>query len=137
LLTNRSPSLTFRSLVRLPDKRTINYDFRTIFVESMLNKLPSKTTKLGVVINSDSGSPAQAHIINTKLSILSKRRGIEIYTFIEDAAVNAGFLLATGGQKIFADNTSIIGGLEVSNKKIVLGDFINRISYKNESSLSS
>lgn len=103
----------------------------------MLNKLPSKTTKLGVVINSDSGSPAQAHIINTKLGILSKRRGIEIYTFIEDAAVNAGFLLATSGLKIFADNTSIIGGLEVSTKKIVLGDFINRISYKNESSLSS
>jgi ClpP class serine protease len=77
----------------------------------MINNLPSKTQKLGIVINSDSGSLSQAHIINKKLNILSKRKGITIYTFIEDCAVNAGFLLASNGDKIFADSTSIIGGL--------------------------
>jgi ClpP class serine protease len=77
----------------------------------MLKRLPSNTRKLGIVINSDSGSFSQAHIINTKLNILSKVKGIELYTFIEETAVNAGFLLASNGHRIFADNISIIGGL--------------------------
>jgi ClpP class serine protease len=89
----------------------------------MLQKLPSNTSMLGIVINSSKGSLAQAHIISTKLNFLSKR-GVKIYTFIEDSAVNAGFLLACTGQQIFADTTSIIGGLEVSAEKIVVGDFI-------------
>ncbi len=90
----------------------------------MLQKLPSNATMLGIVINSSKGSLAQAHIISTKLNFLSKNKGIKIYTFIEDSAVNAGFLLACTGEKIFADTTSIIGGLEVSAEKIVVGDLI-------------
>ncbi len=42
----------------------------------MIKKLPSKTKKLAIVINSDSGSLSQAHIINTKLNILSETKGI-------------------------------------------------------------
>lgn len=41
----------------------------------MLKKVPSKTQKLGIVINSNSGSLAQAHIINTKINMLSKQKG--------------------------------------------------------------
>jgi hypothetical protein len=63
----------------------------------MLKELPKSAQKLGIVINSSKGSLAQAHIIRTKLKILSKNRGIQIYTFIEDSAVNAGFLLANSG----------------------------------------
>ena len=46
-------------------------------------------------------------------------------------AVNAGFLLASNGHKIYADNISIIGGLEVSAQKLIIGDMIDRITYKN------
>ncbi len=63
----------------------------------MLKEIPKSAQKLGVVINSNKGSLAQAHIIRTKLKLLSKNRGIQIYTFIEDYAVNPGFLLATSG----------------------------------------
>ena len=69
----------------------------TVYVDNMLKRLPSNAQMLGVVINSSKGSLAQAHIISNKLKLLSKTRGVQIYTFIEDSAVNAGFLLATSG----------------------------------------
>jgi len=103
----------------------------------MLKRLPTKIQKLGIVINSDSGSLSQAHIINAKLNVLSKKNNITLYTFVEDYAINAGFLLASNGHQIYADNTSIIGGLEVSEYKLILGDMIKRITYSTEPSFTS
>jgi len=51
--------------------------------------------------------------------------------------VNAGFLLAINGHKIFADSVSILGGLEVSTGKLIIGEMINKITYKNDASLDS
>lgn len=42
----------------------------------MINRLPSNIKKIGLVINSDSGSVAQAHIINQKLNVLVKKNNI-------------------------------------------------------------
>ena len=43
-----------------------------------------------------------------------------MYTFVEDYAINAGFLIASNGHKVFADTISVVGGLEVSTSKVVL-----------------
>jgi len=67
---------TFKSQEKLLDKRINFNNFRTIFVENLLKKLPSNTSKLGIVVNACGGSLAQAHIINTKLNLLSKSKGI-------------------------------------------------------------
>ncbi len=39
--------------------------------------------------------------------------------------------------KVYADRTSILGGLEVSQRKWVLGDMIKSVTYSIESSLTS
>lgn len=41
------------------------------------------------------------------------------------------------GHKIYADHTSIIGGLEVNINKFILGNFVKTITYAKESSLIS
>jgi hypothetical protein len=42
----------------------------------MLNKVPSKAKTLAIVVNSNQGSFAQAHIINKKINQFAKKRNI-------------------------------------------------------------
>ena len=47
--------------------------YSTLYVQNLLSHLPSNTKKLALVINSNSGSLSQAHIINSKLNVLSQK----------------------------------------------------------------
>lgn len=77
----------------------------------MLNKIPKNKTKIALIINSQGGCYAQAHIISKKLSQIAKRNKAEVWTFAQEWALNAGFLLLSTGKRVYVDNTSVVGGI--------------------------
>lgn len=48
---------------------------------------------LGIVINSQGGSPAQAYQIAKRIEGIKAKYNIPVYTFAEDYAISAAFLL--------------------------------------------
>jgi len=48
---------------------------------------------------------------------------IELITFGEEFALNSAFYLLTQGNRVYADTTTYVGGIEVGESKINLGTF--------------
>ena len=79
----------------------------------MLDKIPKNKDKIAVLINSHGGCYAQSHIIARKIAQIAKRNNAQVWTFAQEWAINAGFLLLSTGDRVFVDKASVIGGLEV------------------------
>jgi ClpP class serine protease len=77
----------------------------------MLQKIPKNKTKIALIINSRGGCYAQTHIISKKLTQIAKRNQAEVWTFAQEWALNAGFLLLSTGKRVYVDNTSVVGGI--------------------------
>ena len=77
----------------------------------MLKKVPKGAKQLGIVISSQGGSLAQAHIIRNKINQKVLESKLELLTFGEDYAINAGFMLLMSGHRVYADTTTVLGGL--------------------------
>ena len=78
----------------------------------MLDKVTNKHNHLAVTINCKGGSLAQALVISQKLKQKAKKSNLQIHTFAEQYALNAGLLVLMSGNKIYMDSTTVIGGLE-------------------------
>lgn len=63
-----------------------------------------------------------ADLIYSQLKKASDRFDAPVYTFAEDFAVGPGYYVLSAGNKVFADNFSVIGGLSVSSKRWLLKD---------------
>ena len=80
---------------------------------TLLEKIPKNKDKIAVIINSYGGCYAQAHILSRKIGQIAKRNKAEVWTFAQDWATNAAFMLLSTGDKVFVDQSSVVGGLEV------------------------
>jgi hypothetical protein len=63
-----------------------------------------------------------------------------VWTFGQEWALNAGFLLVASGHRVFVDSTTVVGGLEVGEGKILkgkLGEYIDTVTYTNAPSYLS
>lgn len=100
----------------------------------MLQKIPKNKNKIAILVNSQGGCMAQTHIILNKINLLAKRNKAQVWTFGQEWALNAGFLLLSSGHKVFVDSSTVVGGLEVGETKLLrgkLGDYVSTITYKN------
>jgi signal peptide peptidase SppA len=110
--TNAIKAYSNKSIIPLIKIKGHITPLQTHSVTKSLNLIPTKNVKfLAVVINSAGGSPGQCHIISKKLEAYSKNTGIPIYTFAEDLATSGGYFLLSCGEKVFADNASMVGGV--------------------------
>jgi len=110
--TNSIKAYSNKSVIPLIKIKGHITPLQTHNVSKSLNLIPSKNVKfLAVVINSAGGSPGQCHIISKKLEAYSKNNGVPIYTFAEDLATSGGYFLLSCGEKVFADNASMVGGV--------------------------
>ena len=73
-------------------------------------------------VNSAGGSQVHADLIYNQLKKASDRFDAPVYTFAEDFAVGPGYYILSAGNKVFADNFSVIGGVSVSSKRWMLKD---------------
>lgn len=84
----------------------------TFLVSRSLNKIkPGRSDALGVVINSDGGSPAQCEIILKKIKEFCHEHHLPLYTFAEDRALSAGYWMLCVGDKVYADKSSALGSI--------------------------
>jgi len=68
---------------------------------------------VGVIVNSPGGSPVQSRLISKRIRDLAAEHEKRVLVFVEDAAASGGYFIATAGDEIIADPSSIVGSIGV------------------------
>ncbi len=72
-----------------------------------------KPAAVALAINSPGGSPAQSSLIASRIRRLADEKDVPVHAFVEDVAASGGYWLACAADKIWADQTSILGSIGV------------------------
>ena len=68
---------------------------------------------VAIVVNSPGGSAVQSRLISKRIRDLAVENGKPVLVFVEDAAASGGYFIATAGDEIIADPSSIVGSIGV------------------------
>src|SRR6187399_1933255 len=68
---------------------------------------------VAIIVNSPGGSPVQSRLIAKRIRDLADESGKPVLVFVEDAAASGGYFIATAGDEIIADPSSIVGSIGV------------------------
>lgn len=71
------------------------------------------TKAVALSINSPGGSPVQSALIHDRIRQLADKNNTKVLVFCEDVAASGGYWLATAGDEIYANSSSIIGSIGV------------------------
>ena len=84
-------------------------------IDTALEKAFAKpaTKAVALSINSPGGSPVQSALIHDRIRQLAAKNDIKVLVFCEDVAASGGYWLATAGDEIYANASSIIGSIGV------------------------
>ncbi len=74
-------------------------------------RLPGKT--VAIIVNSPGGSAVQSRLISKRIRDLAGEHDKHVLVFVEDAAASGGYFIATAGDEIIADPSSIVGSIGV------------------------
>lgn len=72
---------------------------------------PGKT--VAIIVNSPGGSAVQSRLISKRIRDLAAEHEKYVLVFVEDAAASGGYFIATAGDEIIADPSSIVGSIGV------------------------
>jgi signal peptide peptidase SppA len=68
---------------------------------------------VAIVVNSPGGSAVQSRLISKRIRELADEHDKPVLVFVEDAAASGGYFIATAGDEIIADPSSIVGSVGV------------------------
>ncbi|MDB5540665.1 MAG: family peptidase [Devosia sp.] len=68
---------------------------------------------VAIVVNSPGGSAVQSRLISKRIRDLADEHNKPVLVFVEDAAASGGYFIATAGDEIIADPSSIVGSIGV------------------------
>jgi len=68
---------------------------------------------VAIIVNSPGGSPVQSRLISKRIRDLAHAHDKHVLVFVEDAAASGGYFIATAGDEIIADPSSIVGSIGV------------------------
>lgn len=85
-----------------------------------------KPKAVALVINSPGGSPVQSALIAARIRRLADEKSIPVHAFVEDVAASGGYWLATAGDDIWVDNSSVIGSIGVISASFGFPEFMSR-----------
>lgn len=71
------------------------------------------TKAVALAINSPGGSPVQSALIHDRIRQLAAKNDIQVLVFCQDVAASGGYWLATAGDEIYANASSIVGSIGV------------------------
>ncbi|MBU3031783.1 S49 family peptidase [Paracoccus marinaquae] len=77
-------------------------------------------------INSPGGSPVQSSLIAARIRRLADETEIPVHAFVEDVAASGGYWLACAADRIWADDSSILGSIGVISAGFGFQDLIAR-----------
>jgi len=73
--------------------------------------MPGNT--VAIIVNSPGGSPVQSRLVSKRIRDLAREHKKYVIVFVEDAAASGGYFIATAGDEIIADPSSIVGSIGV------------------------
>src|SRR5271169_6402560 len=82
---------------------------------------------VALAINSPGGSAVQSSLIAKRIRALAAEKNVPVLAFVEDIAASGGYWLATAGDEIFADESSILGSIGVIAAGFGFADLLQRI----------
>lgn len=85
-----------------------------------------KPVAVALSINSPGGSPVQSSLIAARIRRLAEEKDIPVHAFVEDVAASGGYWLACAGDRIWADDSSILGSIGVISAGFGFQDLIAR-----------
>jgi signal peptide peptidase SppA len=68
---------------------------------------------IAISLNSPGGSPVQSRLIYKRIRDLAAEKNRTVLMFVEDVAASGGYMIATAGDEIIADPSSIVGSIGV------------------------
>lgn len=74
---------------------------------------PGALAAVALAINSPGGSPVQSRLILNDIRRRAAEKNVPVIAFIEDVGASGGYILALGGDEIYADESSIVGSIGV------------------------
>ncbi len=86
-----------------------------------------KPDAVALVINSPGGSAVQSSLIASRIRRLSEEKKIPVITFVEDLAASGGYWLASAGDEIWIDESSIVGSIGVIYASFGFPDLMGKI----------
>ncbi len=83
-------------------------------VAPLLNRaFAGRPPAVAIVVNSPGGSAVQSRLISKRIRDLADEHGTRVLVFVEDAAASGGYFIATAGDEIIADPSSVVGSIGV------------------------
>ena len=68
---------------------------------------------VALVINSPGGSAVQSALIAARIRRLAAEKSVPVLAFVEDLAASGGYWLASAGDEIWVDDSSLVGSIGV------------------------
>ncbi|MBS0564774.1 MAG: S49 family peptidase [Proteobacteria bacterium] len=81
---------------------------------------------VALVINSPGGSPVQSSLIAARVRRLAAEKKLPVHAFVEDLAASGGYWLATAGDDIWIDASSVVGSIGVISAGFGFADLLAR-----------
>lgn len=81
---------------------------------------------VALAINSPGGSPVQSSLIAARIRRLADETEVPVHAFVEDVAASGGYWLACAGDKIWADDSSILGSIGVISAGFGFHELLDR-----------
>jgi serine protease SohB len=82
---------------------------------------------VALAINSPGGSAVQSSLIARRIRSLAEEKKVPVLAFVEDVAASGGYWLATAGDEIYADESSILGSIGVVSAGFGFADLMQRV----------
>lgn len=74
---------------------------------------PKRVDSVALAVNCPGGSPVQSALIAQRIRDLAEEKKVEVVAFTEDVAASGGYWIACAADKIYANESSIVGSIGV------------------------
>ncbi|MBU2956346.1 S49 family peptidase [Paracoccus sp. C2R09] len=85
-----------------------------------------KPVAVALAINSPGGSPVQSSLIGARIRRVADETGVPVHAFVEDMAASGGYWLACAADRIWADESSVLGSIGVISAGFGFHELIDR-----------
>jgi signal peptide peptidase SppA len=82
---------------------------------------------VAISINSPGGSPVQSRLIHKRIRDLAAEKNKGVLMFVEDVAASGGYMIATAGDEIIADPSSIVGSIGVVSASFGFPELLKKV----------
>lgn len=85
-----------------------------------------KPVAVAIALSSPGGSPVQSSLIAARIRRLSEELSVPVEVFVEDVAASGGYWLAVAGDRIWIDDSSVLGSIGVISAGFGFAELIQR-----------